>query len=82
VTGQQGNKVCGQVFRPEEGIVIGRQDEGGNVVLVVDPATLPPEISDALCRIGILGKVPERSLEQSPELGPCSLGQSPTRLER
>jgi hypothetical protein len=36
--------VTGQTFRPEEGWIIGKMDEGGTLVLVVDPATLPPEI--------------------------------------
>lgn len=34
----------GQAFHSSEGRVIGRLDEVGTLVLVVDPATLPPEI--------------------------------------
>jgi hypothetical protein len=34
----------GQTFHPSEGRIIGKLDEAGTLVLVVDPATLPPEI--------------------------------------
>ena len=34
----------GQAFHSSEGRVIGKMDEGGSLVLVADPATLPPEI--------------------------------------
>ena len=34
----------GQCFHPYEGRVIGRLDEAGKLVPVVDPATLSPEI--------------------------------------
>jgi hypothetical protein len=33
-----------KAFNPSEGRVIGRLDEAGTLVLVVDPATLQPEI--------------------------------------
>jgi hypothetical protein len=36
--------VIGQSRRPEEGRIIGKMDEGGTLVLVAAPATLPPEI--------------------------------------
>ena len=34
----------GQAFHSSEGRVIGKLDQGGNLMLVVDPATLQPEI--------------------------------------
>jgi len=34
----------GQAFHSSEGRVIGKLDQVGTLVLVVDPATLPPEI--------------------------------------
>jgi hypothetical protein len=71
--------MTGQAFHPSAGRIIGRQDEDGNVVLIVDPATLPPEISDALCRICKRDTVPGMSPEQSLGVAPYSFGQNPAK---
>ena len=68
--------MTGQAFHPSDRI-IGKQDASGNIVLVVDPATLPPEIYDALCRLGISGTELGRNQEQSPGHVRYSSDQSP-----
>jgi hypothetical protein len=64
------------------GKIIGKLDADGNLMLVVDQAILPPEISDALFRLGMLGTTPKRKLEHSAEPARCSLNQNSAERER
>lgn len=79
---QDKSAVTGQVFHPSEGRIIGKQDASGNVVLVVDPATLAPQIYGALCRLGISDTKPETTQESKRGSALCSLHQNPTAQER
>jgi len=72
-------KITGQTFHAPQGCTIGKLDGYGNVVLVVDPTTLPPEISAALSRLGISGTIPEKT--RGPSLGLSLYSSDQSRAE-
>jgi len=43
----------------EEGIIVGKMDESGTLVMAVDPTTLPPDLFRILFPSGKAGRTPE-----------------------
>jgi hypothetical protein len=56
--------MTGQAFHPSEGLIIGKLDSAGKLVLAVDLATLTPDLADKLRQYHKSGS----ELQMSPAL--------------